>query len=212
MEKAAPEEVTQLKRKPLWVGFPLAHIPPSLIFSPSWFICLFFIVFFVRRTYRYPRGESMLDLLTRLDPVIHEIERARDPLLIVAHRVMGCVYAGGVGRGQPVFPHADCTSCSLWQSVLNLLYCYLTDQPRHRAPQIKACLESSCSNFKLVHRLCTDTLLHFSFVCLFICLCLSSCFRVTDTSQSRDQTAASGPLRSSAQSGRRLSDSITSLL
>lgn len=47
---------------------------------------------FLCRTYRYPRGESMLDLLTRLDPVIHEIERARDPLLIVAHRVMGCVY------------------------------------------------------------------------------------------------------------------------
>lgn len=73
---AAPEELTQLRLRPL--------------------------------TYRYPRGESMLDILTRLDPVIHEIERARDPILIVAHR-----------------------------SVLALLYCYLTDQPRDKAPHIK---------------------------------------------------------------------------
>ena len=41
----------------------------------------------------------MLDLLTRLDPVIHEIERARDPLLIVTHRVIDAASGPGVWCG-----------------------------------------------------------------------------------------------------------------
>ena len=36
--------------------------------------------------YRYPRGESYLDVLHRLDPIIHEMERQREPLLIVGHQ------------------------------------------------------------------------------------------------------------------------------
>ena len=37
--------------------------------------------------YRYPRGESYLDVITRLDPVIHAIERHKVPVVIVAHQV-----------------------------------------------------------------------------------------------------------------------------
>mmetsp|Transcript_1434 Transcript_1434/g.1846 ORF Transcript_1434/g.1846 Transcript_1434/m.1846 type:complete len:137 (+) Transcript_1434:254-664(+) len=37
-------------------------------------------------SYRYPRGESYLDVIQRLDPLVHEIERLRDPVLIIGHQ------------------------------------------------------------------------------------------------------------------------------
>eukprot|EP00299_Pterocystis_sp_00344_P011566 c5418_g1_i2.p1 GENE.c5418_g1_i2~~c5418_g1_i2.p1 ORF type:complete len:426 (-),score=63.66 c5418_g1_i2:304-1497(-) len=37
--------------------------------------------------YRYPRGESYLDVIARLDPLIHEMERIKEPLLIIGHQV-----------------------------------------------------------------------------------------------------------------------------
>ena len=44
--------------------------------------------------YRYPRGESYLDVITRLEPVIYELERQEKPLIIVAHQaVLRCLYA-----------------------------------------------------------------------------------------------------------------------
>ena len=42
-------------------------------------------------TYRYPRGESYLDVLQRLDPIIHEIERQTDPVLIIGHQGKGII-------------------------------------------------------------------------------------------------------------------------
>ena len=45
-------------------------------------------------TYRYPRGESYGDLILRLEPIAHEIERQREPLLIVAHQaILRVIYA-----------------------------------------------------------------------------------------------------------------------
>jgi broad specificity phosphatase PhoE len=46
---------------------------------------------FERRTtdklaYRYPRGESYLDVIARLEPMVIEMERHREPLLIVGHQ------------------------------------------------------------------------------------------------------------------------------
>jgi broad specificity phosphatase PhoE len=44
--------------------------------------------------YRYPRGESYFDVITRLEPIIFELERNEKPLLIVAHQaVLRCLYA-----------------------------------------------------------------------------------------------------------------------
>ena len=44
--------------------------------------------------YRYPRGESYLDVIARLEPIIIEIERQQQPLVIVAHQaVLRCLYA-----------------------------------------------------------------------------------------------------------------------
>ena len=33
--------------------------------------------------YRYPRGESYLDLIQRIEPVIFEIERSKEPVIVV---------------------------------------------------------------------------------------------------------------------------------
>jgi broad specificity phosphatase PhoE len=38
--------------------------------------------------YRYPRGESYVDVIQRLVPVVIEIERRREPLLIIAHQAV----------------------------------------------------------------------------------------------------------------------------
>jgi len=35
---------------------------------------------------RYPHGESYLDLITRLEPLVHELHSYREPLLIVSHQ------------------------------------------------------------------------------------------------------------------------------
>lgn len=44
--------------------------------------------------YRYPRGESYLDVINRLEPVIFELERQQNPILIIAHQaVIRCLYA-----------------------------------------------------------------------------------------------------------------------
>lgn len=58
--------------------------------------------------YRYPRGESYFDILSRLDPLVHEMESYHEPLLIVSH-----------------------------QAVLRVLYSYLMGRPRAGAPKIE---------------------------------------------------------------------------
>lgn len=43
--------------------------------------------------YRYPRGESYEDLITRLEPLVLELEGTRKPVLIVGHQaVLRCLY------------------------------------------------------------------------------------------------------------------------
>lgn len=44
--------------------------------------------------YRYPRGESYQDVIHRLEPVMFELERTRQPILVVAHQaVLRALYA-----------------------------------------------------------------------------------------------------------------------
>ncbi|MCO5603104.1 hypothetical protein L7F22_057249 [Adiantum nelumboides] len=58
--------------------------------------------------YRYPRGESYLDVIQRLEPVIIELERQQSPVIIVAH-----------------------------QAVLRSLYGYFADKPIEQIPYIE---------------------------------------------------------------------------
>ena len=54
--------------------------------------------------YRYPRGESYLDVIDRLDPLMNELERVAGPLLIIGHQaVLRAVYAYLAGK-----PREDC--------------------------------------------------------------------------------------------------------
>jgi len=57
--------------------------------------------------YRYPRGESYSDLIARLEPMAHEMERQRETLMVVAH-----------------------------QAILRVIYCYLMEKPREMCPEV----------------------------------------------------------------------------
>lgn len=59
-------------------------------------------------TYRYPRGESYLDVIQRLEPLVQEIERHREPLLIVGHQgVLRMIYAFYSGIDRENAPHQE---------------------------------------------------------------------------------------------------------
>lgn len=63
--------------------------------------------------YRYPRGESYLDVIQRLEPVIIELERQRAPVVVVAH-----------------------------QAILRALYAYFADRPLKEVPDIEVPLHT----------------------------------------------------------------------
>lgn len=63
--------------------------------------------------YRYPRGESYLDVIQRLEPVIIELERQRSPVVVIAH-----------------------------QAVLRALYAYFADKPLKEVPHIEVPLHT----------------------------------------------------------------------
>jgi len=58
--------------------------------------------------YRYPRGESYFDIISRLDPLVHEMESYKETLMLVSH-----------------------------QAVLRLIYAYLMGLSRSSAPKIE---------------------------------------------------------------------------
>jgi broad specificity phosphatase PhoE len=56
--------------------------------------------------YRYPRGESYLDVIARLEPMIIEMERHQEPLLIIAHQaVLRIICAFYMGHSRAEAPH-----------------------------------------------------------------------------------------------------------
>ena len=58
--------------------------------------------------YRYPRGESYQDVIERLEPVILELERQRDPVVIVAHQaVLRCLYGYFTNEAPAACPHLE---------------------------------------------------------------------------------------------------------
>jgi broad specificity phosphatase PhoE/predicted kinase len=58
--------------------------------------------------YRYPRGESYEDVIARLDPVLIEMERQREPMLVIGHQaVLRALYAYFVNRPREDVPYLD---------------------------------------------------------------------------------------------------------
>jgi hypothetical protein len=55
--------------------------------------------------YRYPRGESYLDVIARLEPMVIEMERHREPLMIVGHQgILRIIYAFYMGLSRAEAP------------------------------------------------------------------------------------------------------------
>ena len=58
--------------------------------------------------YRYPCGESYVDVIQRLEPVLLEIERERSPVLVVAHQaVIRALYGYFKGLQPDEVPHLE---------------------------------------------------------------------------------------------------------
>eukprot|EP01038_Epipyxis_sp_PR26KG_P012621 gene12621-16924_t len=58
--------------------------------------------------YRYPRGESYLDVIARLEPIIIEMERHNEPLLIIAHQgILRIIYAFYMGLTRAEAPYVS---------------------------------------------------------------------------------------------------------
>jgi len=58
--------------------------------------------------YRYPRGESYLDVIARLEPMVIEMERHREPVLIVAHQgILRIIYAFYKGLSRAEAPYVS---------------------------------------------------------------------------------------------------------
>lgn len=82
--------------------------------------------------YRYPRGESYADVIQRLEPVIVEIERLREPILIIAHQaVLRALYVYLAGRPQGECPH---TPIPLHTVIELTPTAYGYDEVRHTIP------------------------------------------------------------------------------
>nr|XP_009859210.1 6-phosphofructo-2-kinase/fructose-2,6-bisphosphatase 1 isoform X2 [Ciona intestinalis] len=58
--------------------------------------------------YRYPMGESYHDLVTRLEPVIMELERSENVLVICHQAVMRCVLAYYLDETSERLPYLEC--------------------------------------------------------------------------------------------------------
>jgi broad specificity phosphatase PhoE len=58
--------------------------------------------------YRYSRGESYLDVVVRLEPLAHEMERTQEPLLIIGHQgILRIVYAYFMGLSRDEAPYVN---------------------------------------------------------------------------------------------------------
>ena len=72
--------------------------------------------------YRYPRGESYLDVISRLDPLVQELESYQEPVLIVGHQgVLRLIYAYFTGMDRT----EACNASIPLNTVRVYLYFYL---------------------------------------------------------------------------------------
>jgi broad specificity phosphatase PhoE len=66
---------------------------------------------------RYPHGESYLDLITRLEPLIHELHAYQEPLLIVSHQATLRVLRAYLLRDRST-PRDSCPSTDIPQHTV----------------------------------------------------------------------------------------------
>ncbi|KAL0289072.1 UNVERIFIED_CONTAM: 6-phosphofructo-2-kinase/fructose-2,6-bisphosphatase [Sesamum angustifolium] len=75
--------------------------------------------------YRYPRGESYLDVIQRLEPVIIELERQRAPVVVISHQaVLRALYAYFADRPLKEVPHIEIPRwCSTRFTIIYMILC-----------------------------------------------------------------------------------------
>jgi len=77
--------------------------------------------------YRYPRGESYMDVIQRIEPVIYELERSKQPVVVIAHQaVLRCLYAYFAKHEIPEVPHIDMPLHTVLRLVPETYYCQET--------------------------------------------------------------------------------------
>ncbi|KAJ3636244.1 hypothetical protein Zmor_011893 [Zophobas morio] len=57
--------------------------------------------------YRYPRGESYYDVVVRLEPIMLELERANNVLIIGHQAVLRCILAYFLGKSTEELPFME---------------------------------------------------------------------------------------------------------
>eukprot|EP01017_Pseudomicrothorax_dubius_P033027 TRINITY_DN4380_c0_g1_i3.p1 TRINITY_DN4380_c0_g1~~TRINITY_DN4380_c0_g1_i3.p1 ORF type:complete len:436 (-),score=86.53 TRINITY_DN4380_c0_g1_i3:11-1318(-) len=86
--------------------------------------------------YRYPRGESYLDIIHRIEPVIFEIERCRGPVIVIAHQgILRCLYAYFAKFDIPEIPHIDIPLHNVYKMIpdaYDVCLLYTSPSPRDR--------------------------------------------------------------------------------
>ena len=77
------------------VSFPIVNLRASNLRAIGLTDGSYFLTFTENKLgYRYPRGESYLDVISRLDPLVQELESYQEPVLIVGHQgVLRLIYA-----------------------------------------------------------------------------------------------------------------------
>jgi len=58
--------------------------------------------------YRFPMGESYIDLVHRIEPIIFAIEKCTEPVIVVSHTaVLRCIYGYFMKRPLKEIPHIE---------------------------------------------------------------------------------------------------------
>lgn len=58
--------------------------------------------------FRYPQGESYMDVIQRVEPVVLELERQKRPVLVISHQaVLRAIYGYLMGHDLEQIPHLD---------------------------------------------------------------------------------------------------------
>lgn len=73
-------------------------------------------------TYRYPRGESYEDLVARLEPVIMELERQGNVLVVSHQAVLRCLLAYFLDKNSEELPY-------LRVSITSRIFTFLPPSP-----------------------------------------------------------------------------------
>ena len=73
------------------------------------------------------------DLINRLEPIAHEMERQREPLLVVAHQVISFDLRPAHRRQHPLLGSIH---CSRLQAILRVLYAYFTGMRREECVKV----------------------------------------------------------------------------